>query len=116
MPRSSNMDIQFIPTIRGGINLIVENYKFRLKRKVEDKVYWACVSTGCKSNCVTRRHEEMFKVSGCRLFWHLILSHYHSVSICILWVIIMTMIMLTVDDDSSTNSKCNNSKTKEMIR
>ena len=56
------MDLRFVPTIRGGENAIIENYKFRLKKKNGDKWYWACAQSGCKSSCVTRQREGLIKV------------------------------------------------------
>lgn len=55
------MDMRFEKSKRGGDVLYVADFKFRVNKKVEGKIYWRCTENGCKSVGVTRGLHQLLK-------------------------------------------------------
>lgn len=45
--------VQFVPTKRGGVKLVVNNYHFRIKRSFGNKKYWSCIDSNCNVTAIT---------------------------------------------------------------
>lgn len=51
---ANNHNYSFIGTSKGGESLIVDNFQFRIDKRMPDgKRYWKCVAIGCKQTAVT---------------------------------------------------------------
>ncbi|KAK6168747.1 hypothetical protein SNE40_019931 [Patella caerulea] len=49
------VNIQYIPNAQGGENFVHEEYKFRVKNRKAERVYWRCCIKGCPATLNTHQ-------------------------------------------------------------
>ncbi|KAK6175944.1 hypothetical protein SNE40_014317 [Patella caerulea] len=49
------VNILYIPNAQGGENLVHEEYKFRVKNRKAERVYWRCCIKGCPATLNTHQ-------------------------------------------------------------